>query len=147
MSHLAESSINAVTIIPSTFDASTIATLVDHFYEKVRVDAQIGPVFNAAVHDWDAHKRLLTSFWSSIALRAGTYRGNPMAAHRPLPIQAEHFDRWLALWLETCSKALDAPHAMQMVDYAKRIGRSLKYGLGIHPQGRTLGMSIVGVSD
>ncbi len=126
------------------FDAPTIATLVDHFYEKVRVDAQIGPVFNAAVHDWDAHKRLLTSFWSSIALRAGTYRGNPMAAHRPLPIHAEHFDRWIALWLETCTEELDATHATQMVDYAQRIGHSLKYGLGIHPQGRTLGVSIIG---
>ncbi len=127
-------------------DVSTIATLVDHFYEKVRADADIGPVFNATVHDWEAHKRLLTSFWSSIALRAGTYRGNPMAAHRPLPIHAGHFDRWLALWRETCAEELDAAHAMQMADYAERIGRSLKFGLGIHPQGRTLGMSLVGES-
>ena len=125
------------------FDTAAIATLVDRFYEKVRRDTQIGPVFNAVVHDWDAHKRLLTSFWSSIALRAGTYRGNPMAVHRPLPIRAEHFDRWLALWAETCQEELDASHAAQMVDYAHRIGRSLKYGLGVHPQSRTLGMSIV----
>lgn len=129
----------------SSFDTSAIATLVDHFYEKVRVDAQIGPVFNAVVHDWDAHKRLLTSFWSSIALRAGTYRGNPMAAHRPLPIHAEHFERWLALWLETCTEELDAVHAAQMVEYAGRIGHSLKYGLGLLPQGRTFGIPIVGV--
>jgi hemoglobin len=133
-----------VTNSPPAFDQATIATLVDHFYEKVRVDAHIGPVFNAAVSDWDAHKRLLTSFWSSIALRAGTYRGNPMAAHRPLPIDAAHFDRWLALWQETCAEELDATHATQMVEYAGRIGRSLKYGLGIHPQGRSLGMRIVG---
>ena len=54
------------------FNETTIATLVDHFYEKVRRDPEIGPVFNAAVHDWDEHKRLLTSFWCSVALRAGS---------------------------------------------------------------------------
>ena len=60
---------------PVPFDERAIATLVDRFYEKVRVDAQLGPVFNAAVHDWDEHKALLTSFWASVALRASSYRG------------------------------------------------------------------------
>jgi hemoglobin len=125
---------------------SDIARLVDRFYERVRVDPEIGPVFNATVHDWDAHKRLLTSFWSSIALHAGTYRGNPMAAHRPLPINAGHFMRWLALWRETCAQELDAEHATQLTDYAERIGRSLVYGLGIGDDGGRAGLRIVGVS-
>lgn len=127
-----------------SFDEAAIATLVDHFYEKVRRDAQIGPIFNAAVHDWDEHKRLLTTFWASVALRAGSYRGNPMAAHRPHPIRVEHFDHWIALWKETCLEELDEVHALQMVDYAERIGRSLKLGLGIHPQARSFGVPIVG---
>ncbi|MGP1664461.1 MAG: group III truncated hemoglobin [Rhodanobacter sp.] len=119
---------------PATpFDETAIATLVDHFYEKVRRDAIIGPIFNAAVHDWDEHKALLTSFWSSVALRAGSYRGNPMAAHRPHPIRVEHFDHWIALWKETCLEELDEEHALQMADYARRIGGSLKMGLGLHP--------------
>jgi hemoglobin len=133
-------------IEPPPFDSAAIAALVDHFYEKVRLDDAIGPVFNATVHDWDAHKRLLISFWCSIALRAGTYRGNPMAAHRPLPIHAEQFDRWLALWQETCNEHLDVDDAAQMLDYARRIGDSLKRGLGLHPQGRTFGIPIVGTS-
>ena len=116
---------------PTPFDEHAIATLVDRFYEKVRIDAQLGPVFNAAVHDWDEHKALLTSFWSSVALRTGSYRGNPMAAHRPHPIRAEHFDHWIALWLETSTEVLDEASAAQMVEYAQRIGRSLKFGLGL----------------
>jgi hemoglobin len=131
---------------PPAVDSVAIARLVDHFYEKVRADDEIGPVFNAAVHDWDAHKRLLTSFWCSIALRAGTYRGNPMAAHRPLPIRAEQFDRWLALWQETCGEHLEVDDAAQMLDYARRIGDSLKRGLGLYPQARTFGLPIVGIS-
>lgn len=129
-----------------TLDEAAIATLVDHFYEKVRHDAVIGPIFNAAVHDWNEHKRLLTSFWSSVALRAGSYRGNPMAAHRPHPIRVEHFDHWIALWKETCLEELDEVHALQMVDYAERIGRSLKLGLGIHPQARSFGVPVVGIT-
>ena len=127
------------------FDETAIAKLVDHFYEKVRRDAQIGPIFNAAVHDWDEHKRLLTSFWCSVALRASSYRGNPMAAHRPHPIRAGHFDRWLALWRETCGEELDPEHAERMLEYAQRIGRSLKYGLGLHPEAQPFGVPIVGV--
>ena len=129
----------------ASFDEAAIATLVDHFYEKVRRDPQIGPIFNAAVHDWDEHKRLLTSFWASVALGAGSYRGNPMGAHRPHPIRVEHFDRWLALWRETCTEELDETSAVQMLEYAQRIGRSLKLGLGLHPQARSFGIPIVGI--
>lgn len=125
------------------FDEALIATLVDHFYEKVRRDPEIGPIFNAAVHDWNEHKRLLTSFWASVALHAGSYRGNPMAAHRPHPIRAEHFDHWLKLWGETCSQELGETHATQMLEYAQRIGRSLKYGLGLHPEVKPFGVRIV----
>ena len=129
----------------STLDETALARLVDHFYEKVRRDAQIGPIFNAAVHDWNEHKRLLTSFWASVALRAGSYRGNPMGAHRPHPIRAEHFDRWLALWRETCAEELDETAAATMLEYAERIGRSLKYGLGLPPQAQPFGVPIVGI--
>lgn len=129
------------------FDESAIANLVDRFYEKVRRDASIGPIFNAAVHDWDEHKRLLTSFWASVALGAGSYRGNPMAVHRAQPaIRAEHFDRWLELWLETCNEVLDEADAARMLEYAQRIGRSLKLGIGIHPQARPFGVPIVGIT-
>ena len=127
----------------ATFDETAIATLVDHFYEKVRRDPQIGPIFNAAVHDWDAHKRLLTSFWSTVALRAGSYRGNPLAAHRPHPIHVEHFDRWLALWGETCSEELDEALAEQMLGFAQRIGRGMKIGLGLLPPTKPFGVPIV----
>ena len=128
------------------FDESAIANLVDRFYEKVRREPQIGPIFNAAVHDWDEHKRLLTAFWASVALGAGSYRGNPMAVHRAQPaIRAEHFDRWLALWLETCSEVLDEADAARMVEYAERIGRSLKLGLGLRPQAQPFGVPIVGI--
>lgn len=117
---------------PSKLDAAQIALLVDRFYDKVRVDPLLGPVFNAAVHDWDEHKRTLTSFWSSVALRANSYRGNPMAVHRMQPsIRAEHFERWLALWQATTRELLDEADAKLMLEHADRIGRSLRLGMGL----------------
>lgn len=116
---------------PIAPDAEAIARLVDRFYDRVQVEPLIGPVFRAVVHDWDAHKRLLTSFWCSVALHAGSYRGNPMAAHRPLPIDNRHFDRWLALWQDTAQSLLPPTQAALMVDYARRIGASLRYGLNL----------------
>ena len=123
-------------------DAGAIARLVDAFYDKVRADAVIGPVFNEAVHDWPAHKRLLTSFWCSVVLRAQTYRGNPMQAHRPWPIEARHFDHWLALWEQTAGELLPEDEAATMVEYANRIGQSLGYGLGLQRGASPLGLPI-----
>ena len=128
-----------------SFDNAAIAQLVDRFYDRVQRDAVLGPVFNPVVHDWGEHKRLLTSFWCSVALRESSYRGNPMAAHRPLPIKAEHFDHWLALWRSTCLECLGEADATRMTEYAARIGRSLKYGLGINPEARGLGIPLVSV--
>jgi hemoglobin len=108
-----------------------IERLVDRFYDRVQRDPVLGPIFNPAVHDWDEHKRTLVKFWSSVALRSGTYRGNPMAAHRPHPIHAAHFEHWLALWRATADEVLSPAHSALFSDYAARIARSLRYGLGL----------------
>ena len=117
-----------VAVIPSH---DQLAALVDVFYDRIQVHPDLGPVFNAAVHDWPEHKHLLTSFWSSVVLRAGTYRGNPMSAHRPHAITTRHFVQWLALWRETADEVLTPKQAELVHEYANRIARSLRYGLGL----------------
>lgn len=125
-----------------TFDETEVAALIDRFYDKVRLDPLIGPVFNAVVEDWNEHKRLLTSFWCSVALRAGTYRGNPMAKHKPLGVGREHFERWLELWRETVPEIMDTASSELMIEYAQRIGAGLRMGMGLgdRPRGRELGI-------
>lgn len=116
----------------TTLDEAHIATLVDRFYEKVRVDPALGPIFNAAVHDWTEHKALLTRFWCSVALRASSYRGNPLSVHRAQPaIRTGHFVRWLELWRETTREVMDADDADEMFSYAQRIGRGMSMGMGL----------------
>lgn len=126
-----------------------IVALVDCFYDKVRRDPVLGPVFNPVVDDWEEHQRMLVSFWSSVVLKSGTYRGNPMAAHRPHPIRAGHFDHWLALWRETVHEVIPVEHVGTFIDHATRIGYSLRYGLGLdHRHGaRPLDVPVVSRDD
>ena len=130
----------------ASIDEGNLAALVDRFYDKVRADPALGPVFDAAVHDWDEHKRTLVSFWSSVALGTQSYRGSPMSVHRAQPIRGEHFDRWLALWRETVGELFEDAPAARMIEYAERIGRSLRMGLGLpaRPGARSLGIPVVG---
>jgi hemoglobin len=114
-------------------DEAAISRLVHAFYGRARRDPLLGPVFEAAVHDWPAHMDTLVRFWCSVLLRAGTYRGNPMAAHQPLGLDEAHFVRWLELWGDTARDVLQAPQAREVEEIAGRIGRSLRIGLGIDP--------------
>jgi hemoglobin len=110
-----------------------IAALVDRFYAKARRDPLIGPVFNDAIEDWDAHLRTLNAFWSSVMLTSGRYKGNPMAAHMKLPIELPFFARWLALWQETAAELFAPDQALQFKAKAERIAESLKLGLFYRP--------------
>ncbi len=49
----------------------------------------------------EPHLQRMCAFWSSVALMSGRYHGSPMTKHLPLPVDATHFDRWLALFEET----------------------------------------------
>ena len=129
---------------PLPLDEAAIARLVDAFYARVRQDELLGPVFNAAVHDWPAHLRTLTDFWCSVALRANRYRGNPMGVHRALSgIGEAHFQRWLALWRDTVPRLVEPEGAARLIEHAERIGLSLRLGMGLLPRGRELGVPIV----
>ena len=77
---------------------AALPALLDRFYARVRADAELGPVFNDAVGDWDHHMATLADFWSSVMLTSGRYKGQPVPAHlkhreRINPAQAAFLDR------------------------------------------------------
>jgi hemoglobin len=108
-----------------------IATLIPRFYERVRADALIGPVFAGVIDNWPPHLEKLMAFWSSVMLTSGRYKGNPMAAHMKhlAVITPPMFDRWLALWAQVTAETLPAGLAAELQAKAERIAQSLKLAL------------------
>ncbi|MBV9509716.1 MAG: group III truncated hemoglobin [Caulobacteraceae bacterium] len=106
-----------------------IRSLVHGFYADVRADDLIGPVFEAKVDDWDGHLAKLCDFWSSVVLMTGRFSGKPMQAHIPLPIGAEHFERWLALFRSAAARLCPPAAAELFVARAERIAESLQLGI------------------
>ena len=118
---------------PDITDAS-LRELVHRFYAKVRLDPEIGPIFNGAVADWDEHLAKLTDFWSSVMLTSGRYKGNPVVAHaRQKRILPAHFERWLALFRETCGEIFSPEAAAAIIARAENIGKSLQLALFYRP--------------
>ena len=113
----------------SGIDAAMVDRLVRAFYAKARVDPLLGPVFKARIRDWEPHLQTIADFWTTIALMSGAYRGQPMSKHTDLPIDARHFDRWLALWSETARELCPAPAAERFIALAQRVGESLELGV------------------
>jgi hemoglobin len=110
-----------------------IRDLVHTFYARVRQHAVLGPIFNAAVQDWDAHLDKLCAFWSSVTLMTGAYKGTPMQAHAALPqIGPAHFVQWLALFRATAADVCPPEAAALFIDRAERIAQSLQIGIAIH---------------
>jgi len=106
-----------------------IERVVDAFYAKVRTDELLAPVFNARIRDWGPHLSRMYAFWSSVILMTGRYHGSPMAKHMPLPVDADHFDRWLALFEQTAREICPPEAAAHFVERARRIAESLELGM------------------
>ncbi|MEO9132159.1 MAG: group III truncated hemoglobin [Sphingomonas sp.] len=112
-------------------DEEGLSRLIPLFYDKVRQDPELGPIFNDAIADWPEHLDKLVSFWSSVMLTSGRYKGNPVIAHlkhRPRLTPAL-FDRWLALWAETTAGAMQPAAAAALQAKAARIAESLQLAL------------------
>jgi hemoglobin len=114
-------------------DAAFVSELVDRFYERVRQDPLIGPVFNARIDDWTPHLEQMKRFWRSVLLNSGEFHGNPMLKHLIIPgLNDTHFSRWLELFDATLSEQ-GGPDARKMVmERATLIGRSLLAGIARH---------------
>ncbi|WP_322104680.1 group III truncated hemoglobin [Paraburkholderia sp. J41] len=105
-----------------------IRELVYAFYDRVRADAELGPLFDSKLAGrWDDHLPKMCRFWSSIVLGAKTYRGNVQQAHDPVAgVEPRHFSRWLYLFLGTVEARFEPAAAVQFMEPALRIAQSLQ---------------------
>jgi hemoglobin len=129
-------------------DDERLEAVVHAFYARVRRDDMLGPLFNAAVDDWDEHLDRLSRFWSSVMLTSGRYKGNPMATHRRHAgaIEPAMFDRWLELWRDVTDELVPPPAAAALQAKADHIAESLKLGLFFRLPPRAAGESAPALS-
>lgn len=113
-------------------DDAMIRDLVHTFYDRVRADEVLGPVFEARITDWTPHLARMCAFWSSVALMTGAYHGRPMQAHAPLPVSGAHFDCWLSLFEATARDVCPTAAADLFIEKARMIAQSLELGIAMH---------------
>jgi len=106
-----------------------IITLVHRFYDRIRTDEQLGPVFNTHIHDWDLHLDTMVRFWSSLLRGTASFSGRPMPKHAILPnLTSSMFHHWLMLFDLTTNELNNPAMATQARDFARRIARQLWMG-------------------
>ena len=96
-----------------------IELLVDRFYQKVNADELLAPHFSHV--NWENHLPVMYNFWSSMMLGEQSYRGNPFQKHVNLPIEREHFAKWLRLFNETVDANFVGEKAEEIKERARNI--------------------------
>ncbi|WLD22711.1 group III truncated hemoglobin [Flavobacterium dauae] len=90
--------------------------LVRTFYDKVRKDGEIGPIFNSIITDWESHLQKITDFWEQHIFGVHKYKGNPIETHNKVDAKTNHnvtahnFGTWLFYWMQTLDELFDGPN-------------------------------------
>jgi hemoglobin len=108
-----------------------IHLLVDSFYERVRKDEVLAPIFNEKIKEWPHHLDIMYRFWQTLLLNQNTYNGTPFLKHQTLPIEKEHFERWLTLFHETVDTLYSGNIAVEAKYKAGKIGEVFQHKLGL----------------
>lgn len=116
----------------SDLTESLLLTVIQAFYEKLKRDDVLGPVFTQAIgENWTKHIKRITSFWlRATGIRDG-YRGrNFIPTHvRHLGIRADQLPRWLKLFSETCRELCSPPAANFLIHVAEKMAENLEISL------------------
>src|ERR1044071_1773988 len=106
-----------------------IIVLVDSFYDKVKSDPLLGPVFSHV--DWPKHLPVMYNFWGSMLLGEMSYRGNPLQNHLSLPIDSTHFNQWLRLFETTLDEHFSGEKTEEIRMRARAIAGVFQHKMGI----------------
>jgi hemoglobin len=109
---------------------AAIATLVHTFYDEVRADPELAPIFNGAIGDqWEPHLARMVDFWCTVMLGQRSFQGNVFGTHMQLSgVEPQHFRRWLDLFMATVQRLFAPDVAEEFLIVARRIASSLQYG-------------------
>ena len=108
-----------------------IKLLVLTFYDKVKPDPLIGPIFTSVFKvNWEKHLPTMFDFWDNALFYSGSYVGNPMESHKRLhkiyPLTEDHFNRWVALFMQTVDELFEGDKALLAKQRALSIATVMK---------------------
>ncbi len=114
------------TPLPDITSRTDIVGLVDAFYDRVRADALLHPLFDGVARvDWHQHLPKMYDFWESVLFGTTSFKGNPLAVHRELArrasLTATEFNRWLELFSASVDAHFAGPCAQEAKCRASRI--------------------------
>ncbi len=94
--------------------AEDIKKLVHNFYDKVRADQLLAPIFNERIKDdWPEHLQKMVYFWQTILLDDKKYFGSPFPPHAGLRVTHEHFGKWMELFIATIDELFTGAKATE----------------------------------
>lgn len=104
-----------------------ISRLVSEFYGRVRHDARLGPIFEDRLAGrWPEHLAKMETFWQSVLLKTGAYKGKPVPAHTQLQgLQVSDYPDWLRIFRPVALEVFGAEAGEAVIDVAERIAQSL----------------------
>ncbi len=118
--------------MPDITTEADVRVLVDTFYEKVREDALLDPIFSdVAKVDWEHHLPKMYAFWNGMILGKPGYSGRPFPLHAVLPVGKEHFERWLELFKETIAENFEGEGADRARNAAASIAHTFATRMGL----------------
>ncbi len=127
--------------LPQALSEDMIHSVVHGFYDEIRRDELLGPIFNGRIAPdaWPHHLARMCDFWSSTLLRSGRYDGRPLPHHLTIPeLGAEHFRRWLQLFRSTVRRLCPPDVAALFMDRALRIAHSFRLAIAFNRQENTM---------
>jgi len=127
--------------LPAVLDEAMIHAVVHGFYDGIRADDLLGPIFNRiiAAEDWPHHLAKMCDFWSSTLLRSGRYDGRPLPPHLAIPELGEaHFRRWLTLFRATVRRLCPPDVAALFMDRALRVAHSFRLAIAFNRKEDTM---------
>ncbi len=110
-----------------------IKKLVDTFYEKIKEDELLGPIFNEKIKDrWPQHLEKMYTFWQTLLLNERTYFGSPFPAHASLPVSGMHFKRWMELFTQTVDELFTGEKATEAKWRAEKMAEIFEEKIGFY---------------
>lgn len=105
-----------------------VKTLVDTFYDKIRNDALLSPIFNERIQDrWPEHLEKMYRFWQTVLLDEQTYSGSPFPPHAKLPVDHSHFKEWMTLFTQTVNELFSGQKATEAIWRAEKMAQMFEF--------------------